>query len=1031
MTGEISLSSIEMSMPELCGQYFVCIKVSKSYNISDYRCVSQMKLCEEEDLKWSLESTGTPEIRISLHPSGFVEASGLNVRIQNGANSRMSTRSALNAPEVLAFLVYVDEPRYWNYSDMSLQNAMEEYLARNMYLLENDMEYAVHLSGWELLMVDMKTKMSKALGADETLDVDLKKLRGPSWLPHGEANLVLMIDPFNRTNDSNRTNNLCILPMDLESFGDRETSHCEVVPDVETEGINALLLSIDNKQVAGYMYEGGPGRGGIVVATPEEVKEKYMEYSRARDHMARLLALEVCPSQSDSNMTGASDSFLNKAKLVLKTLVKEMNSLELNEPEVKDAHETVLQIVRLVDNLTDLIMEEDGVLRRIFLEWAASLIENVYLPSVMMSCHNEMGQNCNDLDDGMSSTHETCYPTDGIHFLDDENDSHMHNDEGTSYEGISSLETEDCIVRCNDASRSGPCYRKCKDLEFSKLYLDKGQNTHFKGDIKHAQNGNMEAMWIPSSPESEESDAQIGERSSKIYDREQDQSLGGAGDEQNQSPFKGIGRIITKARTDGDDDSENRATGGHPSSENGSEISNEENDMVFEEDERNNPSYKLRMRIKHLVDKITEKLRSDTHPQDIQELSFLPMSVRMSIKELFIKITDENSKFSVLMGVFENLEKYIKEIGVEVNMMQQIEKLQELKNNNSMKAMVNLTLKYINITMKHREGVSDFIQAVKRLDLKMLCSMMKKPGPDPTKEMYCLRMAQKDVMVMSRRVKLPQQKEFFTDPMKTFSKSLKQSWGYPVYWIIENEEVHCGMQSPLTGFYVWDKVAVCSCTRDSANWKSGKGHSDGGFKGNKEGVGKRSGESDGEYEGGKESDGGYDVAFKLRNFESDTKAAVTMYQNHPGTSMMNKDLRLDQSLRLSSTMLKNHQRKDVEDHRFESGQVVVFSKQHEQHASVCDDQDWGIEEANVVCSTLYGSDPDYVLWKGIPQSISQNDPSVPDVLLDKLGCSGAETDLLLCTHRWGKDNCKVKELAGVSCELLRRESTLTNTNYPK
>lgn len=63
---------------------------------------------------------------------------------------------------------------------------------------------------------------------------------------------------------------------------------------------------------------------------------------------------------------------------------------------------------------------------------------------------------------------------------------------------------------------------------------------------------------------------------------------------------------------------------------------------------------------------------------------------------------------------------------------------------------------------------------------------------------------------------------------------------------------------------------------------------------------------------------------------------------------------------LSSVTLKNHQREDVEDLRIERGQVVVFNKQRGQHSSVCDDQDWGIQEAKVVCRALYSNDPDYV-----------------------------------------------------------------------
>lgn len=40
----------------------------------------------------------------------------------------------------------------------------------------------------------------------------------------------------------------------------------------------------------------------------------------------------------------------------------------------------------------------------------------------------------------------------------------------------------------------------------------------------------------------------------------------------------------------------------------------------------------------------------------------------------------------------------------------------------------------------------------------------------------------------------------------------------------ENEEVHYGRRNPLTGFFVWDKVAVCSCSRGGRRWSSSKGY---------------------------------------------------------------------------------------------------------------------------------------------------------------------------------------------------------------
>lgn len=92
-------------------------------------------------------------------------------------------------------------------------------------------------------------------------------------------------------------------------------------------------------------------------ATLEEMREKYMDYSWASDRMVRLLKFNLCSSHMD--MMGANDSLLNKAKLVLETVLRDINKLEPDVSWVKmisdSLHEAVLefQIVRFVVSVTE------------------------------------------------------------------------------------------------------------------------------------------------------------------------------------------------------------------------------------------------------------------------------------------------------------------------------------------------------------------------------------------------------------------------------------------------------------------------------------------------------------------------------------------------------------------------------------------------------------------------------------------------------------------------------------------------------
>ncbi|XP_072288954.1 scavenger receptor cysteine-rich type 1 protein M130-like isoform X2 [Eucyclogobius newberryi] len=90
-----------------------------------------------------------------------------------------------------------------------------------------------------------------------------------------------------------------------------------------------------------------------------------------------------------------------------------------------------------------------------------------------------------------------------------------------------------------------------------------------------------------------------------------------------------------------------------------------------------------------------------------------------------------------------------------------------------------------------------------------------------------------------------------------------------------------------------------------------------------------------------------------------------------------------------------------------SGRVEVFHKG--EWGTVCDD-DWGMEEAHVVCKQM---------GCGIPVSVSTGSSfgrGKGQIWLDNMECIGAETALTQCPHSGlGNHNCGHEEDAGVTC----------------
>ena len=100
------------------------------------------------------------------------------------------------------------------------------------------------------------------------------------------------------------------------------------------------------------------------------------------------------------------------------------------------------------------------------------------------------------------------------------------------------------------------------------------------------------------------------------------------------------------------------------------------------------------------------------------------------------------------------------------------------------------------------------------------------------------------------------------------------------------------------------------------------------------------------------------------------------------------------------------------------GRVEVFYQG--SWGTVCDD-DWDIEDANVVCKSL-----------GFEEAIDSRGsaffgPGSGEIILDDVMCVGSESDIMNCPHRrLGNHNCDHNEDASAICQSAGAYDTSRN-----
>ena len=90
------------------------------------------------------------------------------------------------------------------------------------------------------------------------------------------------------------------------------------------------------------------------------------------------------------------------------------------------------------------------------------------------------------------------------------------------------------------------------------------------------------------------------------------------------------------------------------------------------------------------------------------------------------------------------------------------------------------------------------------------------------------------------------------------------------------------------------------------------------------------------------------------------------------------------------------------------GRVEVYHNR--EWGTICDD-DWGIQDARVICRQLGFPEAEEALREFTPRGSGR-------IWLDDVGCRGLESSISSCSHRgWGSHNCDHSEDAGVICKI--------------
>ncbi|CAL4165758.1 unnamed protein product, partial [Meganyctiphanes norvegica] len=208
---------------------------------------------------------------------------------------------------------------------------------------------------------------------NEFIELDLSKLRTTSKLPcdyrmPGQGFLVAIIDPFNRTKDTNWTNNFAMGPIEYEcgySNMENYVPGCDVMPDGVDAGLSATILSRDQEMPKGYYYEAESG--GFRPLEVEEASEKFSSHQLISETATRLKALDRCESSDDDGASAMKESVLTKASDLLTTLYKSAQDIKPEGTNATADNTKILALMKAAESALSTAMAEDGEYRQMLL----------------------------------------------------------------------------------------------------------------------------------------------------------------------------------------------------------------------------------------------------------------------------------------------------------------------------------------------------------------------------------------------------------------------------------------------------------------------------------------------------------------------------------------------------------------------------------------------------------------------------------------------------------------------------------------
>ncbi|XP_045111744.1 uncharacterized protein LOC123504903 [Portunus trituberculatus] len=502
-------------------------------------------------------------------------------------------------------------------------------------------------------------------------------------------------------------------------------------------------------------------------------------------------------------------------------------------------------------------------------------------------------------------------------------------------------------------------------------------------------------------------------------------------------------------------------------------------------------------RRKYPVLYIMQQIRNNVPVRSIEELSVLPQTMLDDLEQVVnLYKSGTINVFSDLMtydGIYETLYEIWWSLGADVYAGKAIaleDALDRIVNflsttnftsdaefmsdsyNEYMKKTLDLAIEYLKVAKNNSAAVSELLEMVSSMwtNPEQLCCLIKQPERAPNQEMVCLRDAHEEVRLMTDYFESTGEEEFFRNVFEDAMR-MKQTQMEPTYWKIKDGSVYAIERCPLSGTFMWEQVALCSCPNaygsraghdddedmeeenDMNFWddedyfdesegsekprSKGKGKGRGKGKGKGKGRGKNKGD-------GSETDGSdEELDFELLEFPEEIRDKEDREDREPYVSPLRHDNRSPRkipshtsaqneyeivnaadlmakssfsiSLKNATTAVVNGTNLEVVGWLQVTGWTEQLHGKVRTNSSVCNDGMWGEAEATVACRMVFNK-----IKKASPYNVNISEDGlkeVPRAMVRRVSCKGDEHNLHACHDHWDRGECDSNVPAGVKCVL--------------